>query len=146
MTSLSKASRTPFMRHRTGFDWLGGGLSFLCLCHCLLLPSLLAVFSALTPLADESFHLGLLLAILPLSLVTFVSAYQTHRVRRVLWLGGLGCLFLISALFFEDVANGWFEKGFTTLGTVLLISGHTVNLWQRRQNAADGCCPEEAAS
>ncbi|CAM2010403.1 MerC domain-containing protein [Acanthopleuribacter pedis] len=127
--------------HRPGLDWLGGTLSVLCLVHCLVLPSLLVAFTALAPFGGEAVHLGLTLAILPLSLLTFGSGYQFHKQRRVLWLGGLGCLFLLAALGLEGVGGEWVEKGLTVLGAFFLISGHSINL--RAKPCNDACCPAE---
>lgn len=143
MSVTNPPLRKPFIHYRPGFDWFGGGLSLLCLCHCLLLPPLLAAFSVLAPLADETVHLGLTLTLLPLTLVAFLSGYQEHGQVRVLWQGALGCVSLVAAMFLEDVADGLAEQGLTILGTGLLLSAHFINLQRRRRNGKHDCCTTE---
>lgn len=143
MSANNPPLRKPFFPYRPGFDWLGGGLSVLCLCHCLLLPPLLATYAVFAPLADETVHLGMTLTLLPLTLLAFLSGYQEHGHTRVLWLGALGCASLLAALFLEDVANGLAEKGLTVLGTGLLLSAHWINLQRRRRTGKHECCATE---
>ncbi len=111
-------------------------VSAACLAQCLLLP----VLVVLTPLvsvgflADELFHLFLLLVIVPVSLLAFALGYRTHRNGRMLVLGGIGLTLVVGAAVLEATfLHGLAAALVTSLGGLFLIAGHWINLRQRRR-------------
>lgn len=111
-------------------------VSAVCLAQCLFLP-LLVIFSPLISLGmfgAELFHLILLGLILPLSLVAFALGYRTHRNAQMLVPGLAGLVVIMAAAWLEGGTLGPLAVALlTSLGGVLLIIGHWINLRQRRQ-------------
>lgn len=118
------------------FDRAAICVSGLCLVQCLLLPILVVV----TPLAsvgflgDEWFHMALLLVVLPLSLLAFALGFRQHRNPTMLIPGGLGLLLvaLAAAAEISHSMSHWQAALLTSLGGLLLITGHWLNLRYRR--------------
>jgi hypothetical protein len=106
-------------------------LSGLCLVHCLVLPIVAATLPWLAWLdGNENWvHRGLLLAIVPISLLALASGCRRHRDRRVLLLG-LAALGLLSfaALAGAALPRPWLETALTVLGSVALAASHLLNL------------------
>ncbi|WP_318837997.1 MerC domain-containing protein [Neiella holothuriorum] len=111
-------------------DSVAIGISLLCVVHCALLPVAMVLLPAIagTLLADESFHLILVVGILPTSALALVVGCRKHGHWAVLSWGfaGLSCLLLALA-----VGHDWFgehgEKAMTLLGSVLVAVGHMKN-------------------
>lgn len=125
----------PKIRNQV-FDRAAICVSGLCLVQCLLLPVLVVV----TPLAsvgflgEEWFHMALLLVVLPLSLLAFSLGFRRHR-NRAMWIpGGLGLVLIALAAIAEisHLASHWQAAVLTSLGGLLLITGHWLNLRYRR--------------
>jgi hypothetical protein len=111
-------------------------VSAVCLVQCLLLPVLLVIspLVSLGILGDAHFHLALLAVILPLSLAAFALGYRRHRNRQMLIPGLSGLAVIILAAGLEGGVLGPLGSALlTSLGGVLLILGHWINLRQRRQ-------------
>lgn len=127
----------PKERDRKGIllDRLAICVSGLCLVQCLLLP----VLVVLTPLmslgifGEEIFHILLLGLIVPVSLGAFVLGYRVHRNRQMLVPGLSGLLIVILAAVFEHDMTALGTAMLTSLGGVLLIFGHWLNLRRRRE-------------
>lgn len=123
-------------------------LSLLCAIHCLAAPFLLTLLptSTLFFLGDEMFHIGLLIAILPLSAYSLTVGCKKHKQYRLLTIGfvGLGIL-LVAALFGHDFLGEFWEKTLTLVGSIIIAAGHTWNyiLCQRKKNC--GCTSDSAA-
>ncbi len=127
----------PKNRDRKGvvLDRLAICVSGLCLVQCLLLP-LLVVLTPLMSLGifgEEIFHLVLLGLIVPVSLAAFALGYRVHRNRQMLIPGLAGLLVVILAAVFEHDMTALGTALLTSLGGVLLITGHWLNLRSRRQ-------------
>ena len=117
-------------------DRLAICVSAACLVQCLLLPVLVVAtpLISLGFLADDLFHLVLLLVVVPISLMAFTLGYRLHRNTSMLVLGGIGLVLVVMAAVFEaTVLHGLAAALTTALGGVFLIAGHWVNLRQRRR-------------
>ena len=117
-------------------DRAGICVSIVCLVQCLMLP-VLVVVSPLTSLGffgEEVFHLLLLTLILPISLIAFTLGYRSHRNRSMLVPGLTGLAIVAAATLF---GHEWLSPLATaltiSLGGLLLITGHWLNLRLRRQ-------------
>jgi hypothetical protein len=117
-------------------DRLGIAVSAFCLIQCLALP-LLVLISPLTSLGllgHEAFHLLLLLVVVPVSAGAFFLGYRSHHNRSML-LPGLSGLAIVAfaAVFGHDVLGDLGSALVTSFGGLLLITGHWINLRQRRR-------------
>ncbi|GGA83639.1 hypothetical protein GCM10011369_27070 [Neiella marina] len=112
------------------FDGIAIGISLLCAIHCAALPIAMALLPALagTMLADESFHLILVVGILPTSAYALVMGCRKHGHWQVLSWGLSGLALLILALAIgHDLLGEYGEKGMTLLGSSLVAIGHIKN-------------------
>lgn len=111
-------------------DKMAIGISMLCAVHCALLPIAMTMLPALagTMLADESFHLILVLGILPTSAYALVMGCRKHGQWKVLSWGLAGLTSLVLALIIgHDLLGEFGEKGLTLLGSSLVAFGHILN-------------------
>jgi len=106
------------------------GLSFVCTVHCLALPFsavFLPAFTALN-LGDEAFHLWMLIAVIPTSLIALTIGCKKHNSFRVVLLGVAGLSMLIaSAVLGHAVLGEIGEKLLTVFGAGLIAAGHLLN-------------------
>ena len=109
-------------------------LSMLCLVHCLALPVLIASLPLLAAsmVANERFHLWMLLAIVPTSVLALGSGFRTHRLRGPLVLGGLGVSLIASAAFGPDLMgmSRFMDTALTVVGGLMLATAHGLNYRQ----------------
>lgn len=106
------------------------GLSLTCAIHCLALPVLIAVLPALsaTQLGDEAFHLWLLVAVVPASLLALTIGCRKHKRYRVVVMGVIGLVALVmTAWLGHDVLGAQWEKVFTVLASSVIALGHLWN-------------------
>ena len=118
------------------------GLSGLCVAHCLLTPLLIVLLPSLTILNvdNEAFHSWLLVGVVPSSLFSLIMGCKKHQFYRVLVIGILGLVFLISAVFVENFSNGEvLEKVLTLLGASVIAVGHYLNFCLCRQQSCCDC-------
>lgn len=119
------------------FDQAAICLSAACLLHCLAVPALLvfAPWLSMGVLGEEWFHLTLVVAIVPLSLLAFRAGSGIQHRRRVLGpgLAGLGMITLAAVLEAFHLMDHSVAAGLTSVGGILLIVGHWRNL------RAQGC-------
>ncbi|MCP3908899.1 MAG: MerC domain-containing protein [Oceanicoccus sp.] len=105
-------------------------LSFICTLHCLAVPfavALLPTFAAIN-LEDEAFHLWMIAAVIPTSLLALSMGCKKHRDYRVLLLGIAGLSLLIFAAFFgHDLLGERGETAFTVFGAIIIATGHLLN-------------------
>jgi len=124
------------------FDNLAIGLSFLCVLHCLATPLLIVLIPSLTALGldSESFHTWLLMAVIPISVLSLIVGCKRHKYYRVFAIGLLGLVFLVSATQVEDLQNGEIlEKAFTVIGAIIVAIGHYMNFRLCRASEQCGC-------
>jgi len=111
-------------------DFIGIGLSVLCLIHCLALPVLIAFAPAILrglP-GDDITHRTLAVAIGFVGFLAFRSGYKVHGRRWVLaaFIAGL-LLVSTAAILGEAILTGYGEAAMTVTGGLLLVSAHLVN-------------------
>jgi len=102
----------------------------MCVLHCLATPLLLVLLPSLSALnlENEAFHSWLLIAVIPTSLFSLAMGCKQHQYYRVLSMGIVGLLVLVSAVFVEDLANGeLLEKVLTVTGAVIVALAHYMN-------------------
>ena len=126
-------------------DISGGILSFLCLVHCLVLPSLVAAAPSLGLqfFQAEWIHKALLFAVLPVVVLALGRGYKEHNWTVPFWVGGVGSVLLIVGAFWGHDLH--LESQLTLAGGVSLIVAHSLNFWASRQ-ACEACCPPEGVS
>lgn len=112
-------------------DLVGTWLSGLCVLHCLLAPTLLLLgASGFVANAAHSLevHLFFYLAVLIVAAISFPSAYQQHKQRQPLIIGGLGVVCL-SFAFFAEILFHWHtaEVIMTIIGGIFMIAAHLLN-------------------
>jgi drug/metabolite transporter (DMT)-like permease len=105
-------------------------LSFICTLHCLAVPfavALLPTFATIN-LEGDAFHLWMLIAVIPTSLLALSMGCKKHRDYRVLLLGITGLSLLILAAFFDhDLLGESAETAVTVLGACIIVAGHLLN-------------------
>ena len=105
-------------------------LSALCVMHCLASPLLIVFLPSVMAmqLENEAFHSWLLFAVIPTSIFSLLMGCKQHKQYRLLSIGLIGLLFLISAIFVEGFVHGEnLEKGLTVIGACILALGHYFN-------------------
>lgn len=125
---------------QTFADKLAISLSLLCAIHCLAMPFIVLLGPAITGLviADESFHLWLVLAVLPVSAYALTMGCKKHRQYQPVILGAVGLLILVfAAIAGHDFLGEVWEKGLTLLGALIIAAGHVLNF--RKCQRYDGC-------
>ncbi|HAC35121.1 MAG TPA: MerC domain-containing protein [Gammaproteobacteria bacterium] len=118
------------------------GLSILCAIHCLAMPLAIVLLPAITalPMADETFHYWMLIAVLPLSAYALTMGCKKHQRYRLLLVGGMGLVILIFAAFAgHDLLGETWEKNLTILGAVILSLGHVFNFRLCQQQERCDC-------
>ena len=111
-------------------DKLAMALSGLCVLHCFALPAIILLLpsSIMAFVSDESFHLGMLMTVIPISFFALISGYKEHQQENFIILGSIGVGLLVLAV---TLAESWFgefgEKGFTLLGAVFVAYAHYLN-------------------
>jgi hypothetical protein len=114
----------------TYIDKAAIGLSMICATHCLLLPVALVMLPALATntFGDESFHLWMLLAVLPTSLIALTIGCRQHLNFNVMAIGITGLSILTLAVFFgHDLLGETGEKLASLLGASIIALSHFLN-------------------
>lgn len=117
-------------------------LSVLCSIHCLAMPLLVVLLPSIgaLPLSDEAFHLWMLYAVVPISAYALTMGCKNHKRYRVLVLGGIGLLLLVTAaLAGHDTLGETGEKILTVVGTGFIAIGHIWNYRLCQQHSHCGC-------
>ena len=115
---------------RAASDFLGIGLSMLCLIHCLALPFLIAFAPVLlrTLPGDDVTHRTLAVAIGFVGILAFRSGYRVHRRRWLLFVFVAGLLLVsVAAILGDAVLTSYGEAAITVCGGLMLVSAHLVN-------------------
>lgn len=129
-------------------DKLAIGLSLACVIHCLALPVLLVLLPGIAALQlnNESFHLWMVVAVLPSSIYALTLGCKQHKRYQLLFLGFIGIVLMILALLLGETLIGELgEKILTTIGGVLVATGHWFNyrLCNTQQDNDCGCPNDE---
>lgn len=114
-------------------------LSLLCTLHCLVLPlaAVLLPSVAALPLGDETFHLWMLVAVLPVSAYALTMGCKKHQRYRLLSIGSMGLVILgIAAFLGHEILGETSEKTLTLLGASIIALVHVWNyrLCQHQDN------------
>jgi predicted branched-subunit amino acid permease len=138
MSQLDTKPTQPTHRER----WLDGMavlLSGTCMVHCLVLPLLVTVLPIMqgnSLLDEQTFHLIMLLFILPTSLIALTIGCRKHKDRLTMVLGAVGLFILtFTALLGHEVFGLVGERFVTTVGGLILALAHIQNF--RRCRSAD---------
>lgn len=105
-------------------------LSVICTLHCLVLPFVVVMLPALAALnlQDETFHLWMVIAVIPISLLALTMGCKKHGDYRVPLLGVTGLSLLILAVFLDhDLIGETGEVVLTVLGATIISAGHLLN-------------------
>jgi len=124
-------------------DKIAISLSFLCALHCLAIPILIALLTnlAIISLDREVFHLGMVVAVLPISIYALTLGCKKHKTPSVMITGLLGLLLLIGAVMFSESHLGEIgEKLLTVIGAALVALSHYQN-YSRCQKIKQCPCP-----
>lgn len=112
-------------------DEVAVGLSLACLVHCLVLPLFVTLAPWLFPvfLADEAFHVIMLVIAVPISALGIGLGFRIHRERSLVVLAALGLILMTLGVLQE---TDWLEQGLTVVGVACLASAHILN-WRWRR-------------
>lgn len=127
---------------RAASDFLGIGLSVLCLIHCLTFPILIAFAPVLLKElpGDDVTHRTLAVVIGFVGFLAFRSGYKVHRRRWLLYVFCLGLLMVsLAAVLGEAVLTSYGESGITICGGLLLVTAHAFNRSFCRSCAVHDC-------
>ncbi|MFC4701818.1 MerC domain-containing protein [Glaciecola siphonariae] len=111
-------------------DKLAIGVSSLCVLHCALVPLVLFTLPLMSTLFifDEGFHVLLVLAVIPISVLTILFGYLQHRQSGIVLMCAAGLLALVMAIIFgHDLFNGKGEVILTVIGSAFLVFSHIRN-------------------
>lgn len=105
-------------------------LSGLCVVHCLLLPFLILLMPALSKafFSDESFHVYMVIAVIPISLMSLFVGCHQHKRYRFFILGSIGLISLVLAILLgHDFLSEMGETALTILGSIFIAYAHYQN-------------------
>lgn len=124
-------------------DRFGICVSGICVVHCIVTPIVIILFPALNTshLFHDWFHLIFGTVVITSVLIAVYPHCNRHGHKDIVALALLGSISILFALFFGHDLNKYFEHGFTTLGSVLLITAHIKNMKVRH-----GRCESECSS
>lgn len=124
-------------------DKLAIGLSIACSIHCLVLPIILVLLPSLGALNldNESFHIWMVIAVLPISLFSLFIGCNKHKDYKLLAFGLLGLAFLVMALLLEDAIGEIGEKAFTLIGSIIIALVHFRNFRLCQKKEQECHCP-----
>ncbi|MDF1817949.1 MAG: MerC domain-containing protein [Immundisolibacteraceae bacterium] len=114
----------------TNMDKTAIALSLACAVHCLLFPVALVMLPAYlsSTLGDERFHLWMLAAVIPISLIALRLGCQQHRNTGVMIPGLIGlALLTLTALLGHNFLGETGEKIASLVGASLIAFSHFRN-------------------
>ena len=123
-------------------DKVAIGLSLVCVIHCLALPLALVLAPSLVGLGlqDETFHLWIVLVVLPVSIYALTLGCRKHKNMGVLLVGLSGLLLLfLTALFGHDLAGETGERLLTLAGAGIIAASHARNFQLCRERSSCEC-------
>ena len=104
--------------------------SALCIIHCLALPIFLTILPAINLyfLDHQTFHLILLVVVLPVSILALSLGCKRHRDAMTIIAGVAGLLMITAvAIFGHTLINQADEKFVTSFGSLVLACAHIRN-------------------
>lgn len=114
---------------QTTADKFAIGLSLICTVHCFATPVILALLPsfAVLQINGEQFHLWVLAAVLPTSLLALSLGCKKHKRTRYMACGVVGLAFLIIAVLLGQEEA---EKALTLIGSAFIALAHWFNYQQ----------------
>ena len=114
---------------QTTADKFAIGLSLMCTVHCFATPVILALLPsfAVLQINAEQFHLWVLAAVLPTSLLALSLGCKKHKRTRYMACGVVGLAFLIIAVLLGQEEA---EKALTLIGSAFIALAHWFNYQQ----------------
>lgn len=125
------------------------GLSMMCTVHCLATPILLTLLPSLTALqlGNEQFHIWILVAVIPTSLLALSLGCKKHKRFRYMVSGFIGVILMVLAVTVGEALFGELgEKGFTLVGAAFIAVAHWFNYRQCLAKDDDCPCPANKVS
>ncbi len=98
--------------------------------HCLALPIALTILPIVnvTLLDESTFHLIMMVVILPISVIALTIGCRQHKDKLTLTLGSVGLLILtLTAIFGHDLLGLTGERIVTSIGGLILAAAHIQN-------------------
>lgn len=127
-------------QERARLDTAAVILSGICMLHCLALPVVLTIFPIFNValLDEQTFHLVMLVVILPVSLVALTIGCRQHKDRLTIVFGATGLSVLMFTAVFGHEAFGFTgERIITSIGGLILASAHIQNYRCCRRDDCD---------
>ena len=115
---------------QTFTDKMAMSLSLFCVIQCLASPVIIVMLPSLAALQfdDETFHVWMLMAVIPTSVYALTMGCKQHKRYRLLVLGLFGLLLLLSAAYAGETHIGEFrEKTLTVIGAAAIAFCHYRN-------------------
>lgn len=129
VSKFKEESKSMTQQSTKSLDMTGIFFSSLCAAHCLLLPTVASFAPTVThQFENEWVHIGLLLALVPLALVSFSKSIKKKRNYKPMVVGGIGIVSLVSAVALEGLEIPNLETILTVIGSILLVTAHYINL------------------
>ena len=123
-------------------DRIAIALSSFCAVHCLVAPLIVVLFPTMIALGldDDSFHLWLLVAVVPVSVVALGLGCRDHGNKLVLGVGLLGVTLLsLAGILGHDFLGESAERVLTLVGSGLIAASHIRNFILCRIFSQAGC-------
>ncbi len=123
---------------QTTADKFAIGLSLMCTVHCFATPVILALLPsfAVLQINSEQFHLWVLAAVLPTSLLALSLGCKKHKRTRYMACGVVGLAFLIIAVLLGQEEA---EKALTLIGSAFIALAHWFNYQQCFKKNNENC-------
>jgi hypothetical protein len=119
-----------------GMDLLGIGLSVLCIIHCIAMPLILIAAPFYHLILDGlHFHQNLFVLLLGIAFWSLYRGFRSHQNQNVLIYGAIGLFVLLLVAMIPHSHNTYENvliSGFNSLGSVLLVVAHSLNLRSHR--------------
>jgi hypothetical protein len=109
-------------------DRLAITLSGVCLLHCLLLPFIIVALPLLVQFNGKHFHLQMLVAVIPVSLIAFAIAYPRHGNKTIIAWGLVGiAIMFVGGTIAHANYGAVADTTLTIAGSVILATSHFFN-------------------
>lgn len=116
-------SGSNFERHQR-VDRFGVIASILCAIHCAVTPILLIMLPAFGKAwAHPATHWGMAIIVIPIAVYMMFKGYEKHARRRVLYIGGMGVVFIVVGAFLPYMEG---ESGMDRVNSSMLVESRLV--------------------